>query len=65
METQLYTSAYLAALLAIPHREVESELEAAGYRPELVINLTCHWGPDAKTWLTANMRRLQLDSDDG
>lgn len=60
METQLYTTAYLSVLLAIPHREVQSELGAAGYQPEYCINDVPHWGPDALVWLRSNSRRLQL-----
>ena len=52
-ERTLYTAGYLAQLLQVPARELESELDQAGYRSELVINEVRHWGPDA----LAHLRR--------
>ena len=57
---QLYTTGYLAQLLQAPVRELESELDQAGYRPEWIINELCHWGPDALVHLRRHARRLGL-----
>ena len=56
----LYTPGYLSQMLQVDPREIESELDTAGYHPEFCINGIAHWGSDALAYLRSVARRLQL-----
>jgi hypothetical protein len=59
-EKQLYTSGFLAQMFQLSPRELESELDQAGYRPAMTINNLPHWGPDCIVHLRVFMRKIGL-----
>jgi hypothetical protein len=51
MERQVYTPGYMSQVLQRSPREIEADLYAAGYRPELIINEISHWATDCLIFL--------------
>jgi hypothetical protein len=60
MEKNVYTPGFLSQLLQVDPRELESELDQAGYKPEFCINGVAHWGPTALAYLRTIAPRLQI-----
>lgn len=59
MEKQIYSPGFLSQMLQVDPRELQSALDQAGYRPELVIDGVAHWGADALVYLRQHARRLR------
>jgi hypothetical protein len=61
-ETNVYTAGFLCQMFQLSPKEIESELDQAGFKPAFCINNLAHWPADVIPHLRRVSRRLALGS---